>query len=143
MEFNEPTNTKINNELERSTLRQRRNALTHSEMTDLCLFSLKYQLSHSQNGDGANLSEFVELVNRYTFDGSLPMCLNTLIECAINKKYSDNEENMTELIVRFITLLDIMQEYKNKSSEEFYSSMCVVDLYSFLTGADVGNSLLV
>jgi hypothetical protein len=116
--------------------RPRRNALSQSDVTDICLFSLKYQLTHPHNNGKHDISEFVELVNRFTFDGSLPMYLNTLVECMIRDTNDGDEKDVEELTITLTSLLDIMQEYKDKSGEEFHSTMSAVNLYAFLTNAN-------
>ena len=115
-------------------MKQRRNALTRDEVTDLCIFSLKYHLTHPDLNGRIKLKEFVKLVNRFTTDDSLPIYLNTLVDCMLIKRKSDCERiDDSEYAVTLVTLLDVMEVYKKFVGDDFDSKMSAIKLYSFIT----------
>lgn len=118
----------------RKRMRQRRNALTKDDVSNLCIFSLKYNLTHPDLKGRIKLEEFVELVNRFTTDDSLPIYLNTLVDCMLIKRKSDCERiDDSEYAVTLVTLLDVMEVYKKFVGDDFDSKMSAIKLYSFIT----------
>lgn len=115
-------------------MKQRRNALTRDEVSDLCIFSLKYHLTHPDLNGRIKLEEFVELVNRFTTDDSLPIYFNTLVNCMLIKQKSDYERvDDSNYAMTLVTLLDTMEVYKRVAGEDFDSKMSAINLYSFIT----------